>query len=136
MAVKITGRGDVTSSQVLWSTGREVTYVPSPVYDQAHLFTVLDDGILHCFEAKSGKSVWEHRLGGRFRASLLLANGHIYATNDKGLTTVFRASPTKFEPVAANDLDEICYATPAISNGRIYIRTQNHLYCVGKGTGT
>jgi hypothetical protein len=59
-----------------------------------------------------------------------MANGNIYATNDKGVTTVFRATSDKFVPVATNNLAEFCYATPAISNGRMYMRTGTHLYCI------
>lgn len=130
MAVKTSGRGDVTQSGVVWSLGREVTYVPSPVFHQGHLYTVVDDGLLYCFDATTGKAVWEHRLGGRFRSSLVLAAGNVYATNDKGRTTVFKASPGGFQPVAVNDLQEFCYTIPAISNGRIFLRTGSHLYCI------
>jgi outer membrane protein assembly factor BamB len=135
MAVKTTGAGDVTQTHVAWSTGREVTYVPSPVYYNGHLYTVVDDGLVYCFEAKSGNATWNHRIGGRFRSSLMLANGNVYATNDKGLTTVFRATPEKFVAVATNDLAEFCYATPAISNGRLYMRTATHLYCISGPAG-
>jgi outer membrane protein assembly factor BamB len=131
LAVKATGRGDASSSQVVWSLGREVSYVPSPVFHQGHLYTVVDDGMLYCFDARTGKAVWEQRLGGRFRCSLVLADGNIYATNDKGLTTVFKATSSGFQSVAVNDLQEFCYATPAISNGRIFLRTGGHLYCIG-----
>jgi outer membrane protein assembly factor BamB len=86
-----------------------------------------------CFDAKTGESKWEQRLGGRYRASLLLAEGLIYATNDKGVTTVFRATPKSFQQVAVSDLKEFCYASPALSNGRLFIRTAENLFCIGKG---
>jgi outer membrane protein assembly factor BamB len=131
MAVKASGRGDVTGSQVLWSLSREVSYVPSPVFHRGRLYSLVDDGLVYCFDARSGKAVWEQRLGGRFRSSLVLADGNLYATNDKGLTTVFRASPERFESVAVNDLKEFCYATLAITDGRIFIRTGGSLFCIG-----
>jgi outer membrane protein assembly factor BamB len=131
MAIKTSGKGDVTGTHVVWMSNREVTYVPSPVYLDGHLYTVVDEGILHCFEAGSGKAVWSHRLGGRFRSSLVAAEDNIYVTDDKGLTAVFKATPAGFKPVSAGDLNEFCYATPAISNGRIYIRTGGQLYCIG-----
>lgn len=133
MAVEVSGRGDVTKSHVRWKSTRQVTYVPSPVYHRGHLYTVIDDGMLTCVDAKTGNSVWDERLGGRFRSSLVLANENIYATDDKGVTTVFKATPQRFERVAVNDLGEFCYATPVISNGRLYIRTDRHLYCIGSG---
>lgn len=130
MAIRTGGSGDVTRTGVAWKIQRQVTYVPSPVYHEGHLYTVVDDGLLFCFDAKTGAAKWEERLGGRFRSSLLLAGGRIYATNDKGKTTVFRANPSAYEKLAENDLGEFCYATPAISNGRIYLRTGANLYCV------
>lgn len=133
MAVEITGRGDVTGSNVRWKSTRAVSYVPSPVYHEGYLYTVIDDGMLTCVDVKSGDAVWEERLGGRFRSSLVLVAGKIYATNDKGVTTVFRATPERFDRVAVNDLGEFCYTTPAISGGRLYLRTERHLYSIGMG---
>jgi outer membrane protein assembly factor BamB len=132
MAVRVDGGGDVTDTHVAWKSRRQVTYVPSPVYHASHFYSVLDEGMLCCFDAKTGDTVWEQRLEGRFRSSLALAGGNIYATNDKGVTTVFRATPRGFESVSVNDLGEFCYTTPAIADGRIYLRTGKHLYCLGK----
>jgi len=131
MAVKVSGSGDVTATHVAWQSHRQVTYVPSPVYHAGHLYTVLDDGMLCCFDAKTGEPVWEQRLGGRYRTSLLLVEELLHATNDQGLTTVVAADPKAFRPVATNDLAEFCYATPALSGGRIYSRTGKHLVCIG-----
>ena len=133
MAVRVDGRGDVTETHVAWKSRRQAAYVPSPVYHAGHFYSVLDDGMLCCFNAKSGDTVWEQRLSGRFRSSLVLAAGKIYATNDKGVTTVFHATPQGFESVAVNDLGEFCYTTPAIAEGRIYLRTGKNLYCIEQG---
>jgi hypothetical protein len=132
MAIRLDGRGDVTKTHVAWSSRRQVTYVPSPVYHAGHVYSVIDEGMVCCFDAKTGQSKWEHRLGGRFRASLVLAAGRIYATNDKGLTTVFAANPQQFQALASNDLGEFCYATPAVSNGGIFLRAGENLYCVAE----
>jgi len=105
--------------------------VPSPVYHDGHFYSVLDEGILCCINAKTGETVWDERVNGRFRSSLVLAEGNGYATNDKGVTTVFRATPKGFESVAVNDLGEFCYATPAIADGRVYVRTGKRLFCIG-----
>ena len=133
MAIRTSGSGDVTATEVAWKTQRQVTYVPSPVYHNGHFYSVLDEGMMCCFDAKTGETKWEQRLGGRFRASLLLADNMIFATNDKGVTTVFRASPESFQQVSVNDLKEFCYASPALSNGRLFIRTGENLFCIGKG---
>lgn len=135
LAVDVTGRGDVSDSHVRWKSNRAVSYVPSPVHHEGYVYTVIDDGMLNCADAKTGDLVWEERIGGRFRSSLVLANDNIYATSDKGVTTVFKANPKRFEKVAVNDLGEFCYATPALANGRIYMRTGEALYCIGTGAG-
>jgi hypothetical protein len=131
MGVRVDGSGDVTGTHVAWKSRRQVTYVPSPVYHDGHFYSLLDEGFLCCFNAKTGETVWDQRLEGRFRSSLVLAGGNGYATNDKGVTTVFRATPKGFESLSVNDLKEFCYSTPAIANGRIYLRTGKHLYCIG-----
>lgn len=133
MAVRVDGNGDVTDTHVAWKLRRQATYVPSPVYYAGHFYSILDDGLLFCFNAQTGDTVWEHRLEGRYRSSLVLADGNIYTTNDKGVTTVFRATTKGFESVAVNELGEFCYTTPAIAGGRMYLRTGNHLYCLAKG---
>jgi outer membrane protein assembly factor BamB len=132
MAVRVDGRGDVTKTHVAWSLRRQVTYVPSPVHYDGHLYSVIDEGMLCCFNANTGQSTREQRLGGRFRSSLVLAAGRIYATNDKGQTTVFEPNPQQLHALATNNLDEFCYATPAISNGRMFVRTGKGLYCIGE----
>jgi hypothetical protein len=132
MGVRVDGSGEVTETHVAWKLRRQVSYVPSPVYHAGHFYSVLDEGTLCCFNAKTGETVWEQRLGGRFRSSLVLAGGNAYATNDKGITTVFRATPRGFESVSVNDLQEFCYATPAIADGRLYLRTGKNLFCIGK----
>lgn len=131
MGLRVDGSGDVSSTHVAWRSRRQVTYVPSPVYHDGHFYSILDEGILCCFDAQTGETVWDHRLEGRVRSSLVLAGGNIYSTNDKGVTTIFRATPKGFEPVAVNDLKEFCYSTPAIANGRLYLRTGKNLYCIG-----
>lgn len=132
MAVRVDGSGDVTETHIAWKSRRQVTYVPSPVYHDGHFYSVLDEGILCCFAAQTGETVWDQRLEGRFRSSLVMVGGIIYATNDKGVTTVFRATPQGFESVVVNDLQEFCYTTPAISGGRMFFRTGRHLVCIGE----
>jgi len=96
-----------------------------------HFYSILDEGILCCFDAKTGETVWDQRLEGRVRSSLVLAGGNGYTTNDKGVTTVFRATPNGFESVSKNDLKEFCYSRPAIANGRLYRQTGKNLFCIG-----
>jgi len=135
MGVRVDGSGEVTETHVAWKSRRQVTYVPSPVYHAGHFYSVLDEGMLCCFNAKTCETVWDHRLEGHFRSSLVLAGENAYATNDKGVTTVFRATPLGFESVSVNDLREFCYATPAIADGRLYLRAGKSLFCIGQRAG-
>ena len=130
LAIRADGSGDVTDSHVVWRTKKDVTYVPSPVYHDGHLYTVNDGGVATCIDAASGKQLWQKRLGGAFSASPVLAGGHFYATNESGRTFVFKAGP-KFEAVAENDLGDGGFASPVICGGRIFIRTDDFLYCIG-----
>jgi outer membrane protein assembly factor BamB len=68
---------------------------------------------------------------GTYSASPVLADGKIYITSEDGLTTVVKAGP-KFEVLAENNLNDYCLSSPAISDGQIFIRTTQHLYCIGK----
>ena len=132
LAVKAGGRGDITTSHVLWSTANGPD-VPTPVTDGKYFYVVNDKGIVFCLDAKTGTEVYgQQRLKpGTYSASPVLADGKIYVTNEDGVTTVFAAGP-KFEVLAENPLNDYVLSSPAISDGRIYIRTTGHLYAIGK----
>jgi len=130
-AFRAGGRGDVTKTHLLWSTPNGPD-VPTPVTDGKYLYVVNDRGIVFCFDARTGAEVYgQQRLRpGTYSASPVLADGRLYVTNEDGLTSVFKAGP-KFELLAENDLGEYCLSSPAVSGGQLFIRTSNHLYCVG-----
>jgi outer membrane protein assembly factor BamB len=130
LAVRGDGSGDVTKTHVLWKTKRSNCYVPSPLIVGEHLFVVTDSGIAFCRDARSGSIVWQHRLGGSFSASPVLADGNVYALSEDGTMHVFRAS-ARYERVATNKLNATCLATPAICGARLFIRTESDLYCIG-----
>ena len=117
-----------------WESRKGTTYVPSPVFHEGHFYAVNDGGLATAWDARTGEVKWQERLGGRYRASLILAEGRLYATDDAGVTTVFRANPQRYEEVSRNDLGELVYATPALSDGRLFIRTKNRLHAVGECT--
>lgn len=131
LALRAGGRGDVTSSHVLWSTVNGPD-VPTPVTDGKYFYIVNDRGIMWCLDAKTGEEVYgQQRIKpGTYSGSPVLADGKIYVTNEDGLTTVVKAGP-KFEVLAENPLNDYCLSSPAISDGRIYIRTGQHLYAIG-----
>jgi outer membrane protein assembly factor BamB len=131
LALKAGGRGDITASHLLWST-QNGPDVPTPVTDGKHFYVVNDRGIMWCLDARTGAEVYgQQRLTpGTYSSSPVLADGKIYATNEDGLTTVVKAGP-KFEVLAENRLNDYCLSSPAISDGQIFIRTAQHLYCIG-----
>lgn len=132
LALKAGGRGDITSSHVLWSTDNGPD-VPTPVTDGKYFYIVNDRGIMWCLDAKTGGEVYSQQRikPGTYSASPVLADGKIYVTNEEGLTTVIAAGP-KFQVLAENPLNDYVLSSPAISDGRIYIRTTGHLYAIGK----
>ncbi len=129
------------SSRKIWSNSTRV-YEPSMVVYEGHLYAVTDKGIAHCFDTATGDQKWKTRLGGTFRATPVICNGLIYVSNDRGKTYVFRASPNAFVLVSENQLGSDAYASPAISEGQIFLRVgtdapngrQEMLYCIGELT--
>ena len=125
------GRGDITETHRLW-TFNNGPDVPSPVTDGTYFYSVTDNGVMWCLDAKTGKEIYgRQRLrSGTYSSSPVLADGKIYISNEDGLTTVIRAGP-QFEVLAENELGDYCLSSPAISDGQIFIRTSKFLYCVG-----
>lgn len=132
LALKAGGRGDITSSHVLWSTPNGPD-VPTPVTDGKYFYVVKDNGVMYCFDAKTGAEIYaaQRIKTGTYSGSPVLADGKIYVTNEDGVTAVVAAGP-KFEVLAENALNEYTLSSPAISDGRIYIKTSGHLYAIGK----
>jgi outer membrane protein assembly factor BamB len=133
LAVKPGGRGDVTSTHVAWSFTRGGPDVPTPVADGRYLYVVNDRGVVHCLELKTGQIVYgpQRLRPGTYSASPVLADGRIYVTSEEGVTSVFAAGP-EFKVVAENTMDEYTLSSVAVSNGQIFLRTEKHLYAIGK----
>jgi outer membrane protein assembly factor BamB len=129
LAVRLGGRGDVTQTHRLWHTAKNPQRIGSGVLHEGYLYLADADGFLECLEAGSGKSVWKERLGGNLWGSLLLADGKIYVSNLEGHTFVLAASP-KFQVLARNEIGEPTYAALAVSEGELFLRTYQHLYCI------
>jgi len=128
-AIRPDGRGNVTDTHVLWQKDRDCSYVPSPIAFGPYFLVVADNGVATCFEAKTGKSCWRERLGPHYSASLVSANGLVYFLSDKGVMTVVKPG-AELEIVARNELGQNTYASPAISDGQIFLRGAKHLYCI------
>lgn len=127
------------SGKVAWESKIRV-YVPSLVVHDKHLYGVQDAGRAICFECATGKVLWDELLGGTFSSSPVLVGDRIYATNEKGVTYIYKATPAKLELEQKNQLGDDVLATPTICGGRIYHRVamvgkdkkrQEWLYCLG-----
>jgi outer membrane protein assembly factor BamB len=123
--------GKTDAPQRLWDNRKNFPYVPSPVARGEHFYFVNDAGFAGCFHARTGTRIWFERLADGFTASPLVIDGKIYAASTAGDVYVFAAEST-FQLLARNELGEMIRATPAVANGRLYIRGERHLYCVGK----
>jgi outer membrane protein assembly factor BamB len=131
LAVRPEGNGDVTDTHVVWhETNKVGCYVPSPVLVGDYLLVADDNGTANCFEAKTGKRQWRARLGKHYSASLVTAGGLAYFLADDGVTKIVRPGAEE-NVIAENALGEYCYASPAISDGQIFIRGEKHLFCIG-----
>ena len=132
LALKAGGRGDITSSHVLWSTANGPD-VPTPVTDGKYFYVVNDRGIMWCLDAKTGAEVYaQQRIKpGTYSGSPVLADGKIYITNEDGLTTVVAAGP-KFEVLAENPLNDYCSVRRRSLMGRSSFAPRQHLYAIGK----
>lgn len=133
LALSVPAKG---APEVAWSLDRG-TDVPSPVSDGERLYVVNDDGILRRFDAAGGEQIGDPlRLGGTHSASPVLADGKLYAINERGVTTVVSVGDGEPRILAENALSGFTLASPAIADGRIYLRTAEHLYCIGPGMKT
>jgi outer membrane protein assembly factor BamB len=130
IAFRAGGRGDVTASHRLWSFNNGPD-VPTPVTDGKYFYVVNDRGLVWCLDAKTGQEIWgSQRLKPAvYSSSPVLADGKLYFGNENGLITVVKAGP-QFEILAENDMADYMLASPAISSGRIFIRTTQYLWAV------
>ncbi|MCX6928608.1 MAG: PQQ-binding-like beta-propeller repeat protein [Verrucomicrobia bacterium] len=130
-AIRVDGEGDVTSTHIAWKCPRQVPVMSSPVLAGSELYWVSDDGMASCADAQSGAVHWQERLGGTYLASPLYAAGRIYFFGMDGKTTVVKAGK-QFERLAENFVQGPLVATPALLDQSIFLRTDTHLYRIGK----
>ncbi|MHB1038298.1 MAG: PQQ-binding-like beta-propeller repeat protein [Pirellulales bacterium] len=132
LAIKPDGSGDVTRTHVAWRDNKGAPYIPSLLVAGDYLLSVNSAGVAYCYEAATGKVLWQERLG-RHHASPVLIEGLVYFVNDEGQINVIKPG-VKFERVAQFELGEPCYASPAVSDGQVFLRGFRHLFCFGKET--
>jgi outer membrane protein assembly factor BamB len=133
MAVKLGGRGDVTATHLLWRFEKSLPDVPTPLIYKDVVFLVRSGGIATTLDARTGKMLKQARLRGAledYYSSPIGVDGKVYIASEHGKVVVLRASGD-WEILAINDFDSDIYATPAVSGGQIYIRTQSAIYAIG-----
>ena len=138
-AVRPGARGDIslaknqtTNEHVTWSEARGGNYMQTPIALGDLLFACMDNGLLRCYDATTGKLNYRQRLGGStgFTASPVAAGDHLYFTAEDGQVYVVK-SARDYQLVNINKLGDQCMATPAVSEGRLYFRTRGHVVAVG-----
>lgn len=138
-AIKPGGRGDITlkagqesNDYIAWSKQHGGPYMPTPIVYGDYFYACNNQGIVTCYNAKTGERVYQERLGqgGSYSASPVASDGKLYFTSEDGDIFVVKAGP-KFELLATNPMGEVCMATPAISGGAIFVRTEHHVFACG-----
>lgn len=133
LAIKLGGSGDVTDTHVLWRFEKSLPDVPTPLVYNDVVFLFRSGGIATTLNARTGKVLKQARLAGAledYYASPIGVDGKVYIASEHGKVVVLRAAG-EWEVLAINDFDSDIYATPAISEGRMYIRTRDVLYAIG-----
>jgi outer membrane protein assembly factor BamB len=139
-AIRAGGSGDITlkegqesSDFIAWSKKRGGSYMSTPVVYGDYLYTCSTQGIIACYSAKTGERLYQQRLGegGAYTASTVAADGKIYFTSEDGDVFVVKAGP-KYELLATSPIGEVCMATPAISDGMIFVRAEHDVFAFGE----
>lgn len=131
LAIRPDGSGNVTKTHVVWRDTAGAAYVPSPVAIGDYFLVVADNGVASCFVAETGERLWRERLPGGHSASLLAANGLAYFTSDSGIVSVLKPGPA-FDVIAQSEVGENVYASPAVFGDQLFIRGEEHLFCIAK----
>lgn len=134
LAIKMGGEGDQTAKAIRWRYQRPVPQVPSTLLYRNVLYMINDSGILISFDPATGNVIKQGRLHGaidKYFSSPVAADDKVFLIGQGGQVSVVKATGD-WEVLAVNELDDECYATPAIADGRIYIRTRSALYAFGK----
>jgi outer membrane protein assembly factor BamB len=125
--------GETSNDHIAWSLDKGGPYQPTPIVYGEHLYTCSNDGMVTCYEAKTGKRLYRERLpgAGAHTASPVAADGKIYFTSEEKGVRVVKAGQT-FELLAVNPIGDPCMATPAISDGMIFVRSQHFVFGIGR----
>lgn len=125
-AIRADGKGDVTASHVLWKYTRQVPAKPSPLIAGERVYMISDGGIATCLDLKSGREIWQERVGGEYSASPLYAAGRIYFFSESG-DTILIAPEDHFKILGKNQLPGTFLASPAVVEGSLFFRSAEEL---------
>ena len=133
LAIRMNGGKNISEKSVAWMEERGVPEVPVPLVYRDRVYAVTNGGTVTVLDEATGKLIYRGRLGagGMYYSSPVAAGGNIYFASGDGVITVLRAGD-KLDVAARNDLGEPIFATPAILDGRLYVRTVGHLYAFGR----
>ena len=134
MAIRPGGHGNISTTHVAWKADRGISEMPSPLFYRGRLIFVRDGGLLTSYDPGTGKVLIDReRLGatGQYVASPVAAGGRIYAASVPGKMVILQAGD-RLEVLAVNDLKETITSTPAVIEGKLYVRTANHLFAFGE----
>lgn len=129
IAIRPTGAGDVSRSHVAWHQTNVRCYVPSPAVVDQFLIVADDRGTANCFDTRTGKRLWQTRMGKHYSASLITANKLVYFVADDGTTKLLRPGPEP-DVLFTNELGENTYASPALAHDELFLRGEQHLFCI------
>lgn len=130
VAIRPDGNGDVTDTHAVWRFKKSVPAMPSPVVVDDALYMIADQGVATCLDCQTGEQRWQQRIEGNYSASLVSADGKLFASNREGTTTVF-APGREYTAISTATLDGAIMASPVAINGGLLLRTPTHLYRVG-----
>lgn len=127
-------KGQSASKNIAWSKQARGSYMPTPLIYGNYLYVLSNQGVLDCYDLKTGAEIYRERIkhhGSGFSASPVAADEKLYLTSEDGDIFVVKAGP-KFETLSANPMGELLMATPAISAGKMFVRSQHHLFAISK----
>ncbi len=131
MAIRPGARGALAKTNLVWHVATGAPYVSSLLYYDGLLYMAGDTGIVTCVDAKTGEMAWRQRIGGIYTSSPVAGDGKVYLLSESGEAVVLRAGRTP-EILARNTIDGRILASPAISGGRLFIRTDDSLVAIGR----
>jgi outer membrane protein assembly factor BamB len=139
-AIRPGGHGDITDTHVLWQVSRHLPYVSSPLCYHGRVYAIKNGGMASCYDARTGQTIYQaERMDapGDYYSSAIGVNGCVYVASQKGTVVVIDASndAAQLRVLARNVIGEQVFATPAVVDGRIYLRTEKHLFAFGEQAG-